>query len=418
MPADLTKIENRLRDAYADAAATVQQRDIGPYVPASSPAGTLAPKARRTRPMVPLAAAAAVLLVVIAAVTIPKALHSGSPRHGAAESPMTTPKYLATLAAVGPGQRLDIRSAKKGRVIATVAPPTPGAWTSVSAQSALTFVLTDLISHPASRSLAGCGHWITYLYRLRLSSDGVPLSLSRIAFGPVRGTIEAVSITPNGRRIGYAYSECSPGGPPGAQYLAISSLATGKRVASWTIPAPAFTLLNPVASLSIDDSGTAMSVGVSSVSHAGLSQATYVLRTSTSGRLLTSLRPLVQQDGAAVLAGNGKTLYEVAQAGKMSPYPWRERLVVFELTAFSTATGRVTAVLHTWRVPWSDTCAGAAGSCAALAIDPSGRYLIVIKGDGMAVADLATGRYRPLPGHIHFGRPHGIVMTLVLDLAW
>jgi DNA-binding beta-propeller fold protein YncE len=90
MPADLSQLEDRLRTAYSDVAATVRPEDISERAPAAtSPVRRRAGARAGSRRTPALAAAAAVLLIVVTATVIPQLLQSGS-RHsnggaGAAE---------------------------------------------------------------------------------------------------------------------------------------------------------------------------------------------------------------------------------------------------------------------------------------------------------------------------------------------
>jgi DNA-binding beta-propeller fold protein YncE len=81
MPTDLTQIEDTLRAAYSDVAATVRPDDISDQAPApTSPLRSHAAARTRSRRGPALAAAAAVLVIVITATVIPNVLQSGS-RH-------------------------------------------------------------------------------------------------------------------------------------------------------------------------------------------------------------------------------------------------------------------------------------------------------------------------------------------------
>jgi len=82
MPTDLRQLEDRLRAAYADAAATVRPEDVSERAPAATGAMRWPAAARtRSRRTSALAAAAAVVVIVITATVIPQVLQSGS-RHG------------------------------------------------------------------------------------------------------------------------------------------------------------------------------------------------------------------------------------------------------------------------------------------------------------------------------------------------
>ena len=81
MPGDMGQLEDRLRVAYADAAATVLPEDISERAPApTSPVRRRAAARTGSRRPTGLAAAAAVLLIVITATVVPQVLQSGS-RH-------------------------------------------------------------------------------------------------------------------------------------------------------------------------------------------------------------------------------------------------------------------------------------------------------------------------------------------------
>jgi hypothetical protein len=79
MPADTRQIEDRLRAAYADTAATVRPEDISEHAPAAtSPVQWSAAARIKSRRGPALAAAAAVVLIVTTATVIPHVLQSGS----------------------------------------------------------------------------------------------------------------------------------------------------------------------------------------------------------------------------------------------------------------------------------------------------------------------------------------------------
>jgi len=80
MPADTSQLEDKLRAAYSDVAATVQPEDISELAPAPTSPVRWRAAATTGRRRTALAAAAAVLLIVITATVIPQVLQSGS-RH-------------------------------------------------------------------------------------------------------------------------------------------------------------------------------------------------------------------------------------------------------------------------------------------------------------------------------------------------
>jgi DNA-binding beta-propeller fold protein YncE len=79
---DTERIDDALRRAYTDLAATVGAGEAGSGLPpgASDPAPLTPSVRRRAGWLIPISVAAAVVLIVLAAVVVPHALHSGSQR--------------------------------------------------------------------------------------------------------------------------------------------------------------------------------------------------------------------------------------------------------------------------------------------------------------------------------------------------
>ena len=135
MPTDLRQLEDRLRAAYADAAATVRPEDVSERAPAGTSQVRWRAAARtKSHRTTALAAAAAVLLIVITATAIPQVLQSGS-RHrsgspaaahlphshmayvmGGAPRDLLIPVNLATSAALKP-IHLGLRGGESGIAI-------------------------------------------------------------------------------------------------------------------------------------------------------------------------------------------------------------------------------------------------------------------------------------------------------------
>jgi len=404
MPEDLTPIERRLRDAYTDAAATVQQHDLDPNVPAQPAMPPKRPGRGRRSLLVSLAAAAAVLLVAIAPLAIARSPHSGpqrqhpkvpasepaptptpTPYHGQATAP---PKYLVTLYAVGSGL-LEVRNAVTGTLTATIKVPiASGYWYALAAQNARTFIASEDVALPSPSA--------SYFYRFVIGSHGTVTSISRV--GVVHGTVMSASITPDGRYVGYLLLT---NGKREVRVV-LANLATGKILAFWPIPAS-----DTIASMSIDADGNALAVSAYYYSdynfhttypnarkHADLVQWTSVLRPATSGTSLGKLPELLPQAGTLALSPDGGTLYEFLQAGHVTGSSFRDPSpVTFDLAAINTRSGAVVSVLHTWQAVWADFI-------PQLALGPEGGYLLIADNTSLARVDTATGQYTALPGSI------------------
>jgi hypothetical protein len=402
-PADLTPIERRLRDAYADAAATVQERDLNQDVPARPAVPSRRPgRARRTL-LVSLAAAAAVLLVAIAPLAIPHGTPGTHPgprqRHDApAGKPTATPaqtpfrgpvtappKYFVTVYGIGSGL-LEVRNAVTGVRTATINIPIAGGyWYALAAQNARTFIASEDVAPSSS-----------YLYRFVIGSQGTVTRISLVR--SVRGTVASVSVTPNGEYAGYLLMANSK---PMLRVV-LANLSTGEVIASWPDPD-----IDSIASMSIDADGSALAVSAYTyanvnphaayqnwLKHADLVQWTSVLRPATSGTSIGKLPRLLPQAGMLALSPDGSTLYEFLQAGHVTGGSWRDpRPVTFDLDAVSTSSGAIFSVLHTWRAVW-------AGFMPQLALGPAGGYLLIADNTSLARVSTATDRYTALPGSI------------------
>ncbi len=405
-PADLTTIERRLRDAYADAAATVHQHDLHPVAPAAHGPRPGRPGRRPRRGLVPLAASSAVLVIAIAALVISEGLNAGSRQHPAvaASKPVAStapsgyggqaellPRYMVTIPAVGIGL-LDVQNAVTGKLAATIKTPTGylsnGYWYGLAAEGPRTFIASE----DMSTSQASNGS--SYLYRFVIGSHGTVASLTRVE--TVAGTVMAVAVTPDGRYIGYLLATTyGKGGQYARDEVVLANLRTGKVIASWPIP-----VNDSIASLSIDADGNALAIGAYYYHYSGfaamdavrhdLTQWTSVLRPATSGTPIDKLPELRPQASTLALSPDGGTVYEFLQAGRVGSRPQLDRSpVAFDLVAVNTSTGAIVSVLHSWRAAWADFI-------PQLAIGPDGAYLLIADGARLARVSTATGQYTAL----------------------
>lgn len=390
--AELTTIERRLRAAYADAAAFVQQHDLHADAPArpASPPGRGGSGPRIT--LAALAAAAAVLLIAITAVIVPRSLNVGSQGHHARAAhggpAALLPRYLMVVHTYP--WRLDVRNVATGALTADPAVPDGDTWDALAAQGPQTFI--------ASKTELKLGPMRSYFYRLVVGSSGQVTSIRRVGPG-VDGIVDAAAVTPDGRYVGYMTEIVyGPHGSDSRGEVVLANLPTGKVIASWPVP-----VNDEIASLSIDGSGNTLAVSAYSYSNSGvgtyaqiahgdLTQWTSVLRPATSGTPLDRLPRLLPQAGTLALSPNGRILYEFLQVGKISSTPHHDKSpVTFDLAAVSTRTGSVVRVLHTWRAVWG-------AFIPQLAPGPAGRYLLMAEGASLARVNTTTGQYTELSG--------------------
>jgi WD40-like Beta Propeller Repeat len=370
----LTRIEDRLRSAYREAADTVRPEDISPRTPAAARVKRWRRRTGRqatAQVAAPLAAALAVLVVIVAGLFISR----GSPQQPAASG--GHPPFTVSVAE--PNFWLNVGNSATGQLTGRVETPEKfgGTWTSVTAEVGDNFVAAN----PGAPCL---------LYRIHVNADGS--TAMKLIASVHHADIVGASISPDGTWLAYQ-NLYTPPRHFGQLLLGLRNLRTGKNVETWSMRD------YDLSGLSVDADGN--EIAVSAYYYLGrgnkntaLIQHTYILRPGSSGTSLNHLPALNDQAGPLALSPDGKTLYEVLQATGLSRTSFlSHRTVSFELAAISTATGRVTAVLHTWHARYQNFV-------PLLALDPTGRYLLVVDKTAMASVDLRSGRYTALPGKL------------------
>lgn len=384
----MNTVEDRLRDAYRAAAQTVRPETVLADGVRGLPAGGQRPARwpwrwpARGRLLVPIAAAAAVIAVAIgASVLLPRSApgHGGPPPDTAADR--GTPAFFVALNwFVHPS--MVVVNARTGVRGATITLPFRATeLTGVATGNGRMFV--------AAARTAGCR---TSLYRFSVSAQGRPTALTRFASVPgVIGSPWDMALARDGRTIAYAALACGQASGPSARdqlgrgYLAVVNTVTGK-TRRWTYTnrgVRAFRGAGPV-SLSADGRVVAF--------------ADQVLRTDAApGSLIRRGRVVMHagQFGASVILGglevapDGKTVYFDTFRVRRGKPSWRG----WQLRAFDLATGQTSLVR---------SLPGTQGTPAAVAADPTGRFLMIeyTLRDGrtrLVKMDVATGRLTPLP---------------------
>jgi hypothetical protein len=381
-----TDIECRLRQAYRDAAELVQPHDISPVAPRrvqSLPGGV-----QRSRWFISVAAAAGVLLIAIITAVLVQSGPATRPPRPISPLPGGPPQFAVTAVVEHSLLTTLLSDVRTGKVVARVAIPAHGEAEAVAALSSRTFVLAVV-----GRDHSSCSGYGVAFYRLGINDRGHPDSLTKMAVPSVPGTVQAVSVAPDGTALAYAASlaQCAAA-QHRAGTIAIVDARTGKTIALWPTVQP---MTSTIRGLSLANRGSALDVNLDITFPDGAS--TRVLRPGSSGQSASSLGVVLQLAASSALSRDGRTLYAAAFVGKVHGRPR------FDIAAYDVSTRARIAVLHTW--PRDSTV------IPRIILDPSGRYLLVLTGSQLAMLNLGTGKYSPLAGHLTTGEA-------IMSIAW
>jgi hypothetical protein len=383
----VSTLEERLRDAYQGAAATVSPEAIRDLDQ------TAAPRPRRTRPasrwrrtLTPLAAAAAVtLIVVLATVILPHASTPSQDRNRAATpASVAAPKYLIADGGTSP---LEVRNAATGALVATITLPTePGSQTPTGnpAADGRTYV-TAVATADGYHYLAAvyrsspCRSW---LYQFQLDGQGQPSAVTPLAAFPTTGSeLYGLTVSGDGQTIAYATVACM-GSAAQPSYVAVTNVHTGQ-TKRWSTPAR-----NSVNNVSLTADG---------------GQLTYSLQLDPS-----VVRVIPTSAAPGVAADRGRTLVRSTAFGPtdwvsfaaISPDGRTLYFTTYPQNKLGPGTGQVRVLdLATGRSRVLDTQAGQPGLITA---DPAVRHFLLQIQQGtskvmLASLDLATGHVTYLP---------------------
>ena len=209
----MNDIEIRLRDAYRGATDTVRPeaiRRLGEHTTVFSPSARWWTRGALHRWMLPLSAAAAVLVIgVVAAVVVPDALRGARDQASKATAPLAgnpATHFLVGLAD-STANYLSVRSAITGAAVATIAPPAGKFFGPAATGDGVTYVV-------AVTKAGNCGTW---LYRFRISRTGQPSRLTPYWNRYVWQSIEDLAMSRNGRILAFSSLTCGRG--PGGVHL-------------------------------------------------------------------------------------------------------------------------------------------------------------------------------------------------------
>jgi len=211
----MTQIENLLRAATRDAAAEVTPESIPRFDEARLPVPR--PRLPLARPLTPLLAAAAVVLVVVLSLVLSSVLAVPRPAP-AGPVPPIVPQYYVALTTVsqptGVGlssaAELTVRSTTTGTVVARVTPPRPyGQFLLVDGTADnRTFLVAAQVWHTPWAGAAVQTAEPVRLFLLHFDPSTDRATLSALRLPQFNGlNLLTASISPNGRQIAIAYQD-------------------------------------------------------------------------------------------------------------------------------------------------------------------------------------------------------------------
>jgi hypothetical protein len=371
-------IEDLLRGAYQEAARSVRPEHVRPAV--------VLPRARGQRrsgdirgrrkwtAFVPLAAAAAVAVVIGGTVAVPHLLRTTSPVPVISAVPGAPPFVVLQPYFGGDSapSRLVVQAAGTRHVLGFVPAPHGTRWESVAATgSSTTFV--------AAAGSRGSNCTIRF-YTLTLTASGKPAGLRPLNAPKIPGQLTSLAASANGQIVAYGSVQCAGPRSPGT----IGVVASGT-VRRWNMPQN-----TSPASVSLTADGTELGYAELPYSPAlpapvhGTAGAWIMPTNSPPGSVLAHSRKIFAARGSgdvvsAVLSPDGMTMYVAAESSRRP-----NRLT---LAAYRPADGALLRTLHTWQ--------NAQGYVPGLAIGGSQLLIWAIYQPSTFQVDLASGRAKP-----------------------
>jgi hypothetical protein len=406
-------IEERVRTATRAGATLV--RDIGPLA-APEPArlaGRPAPTAHSWRSWgIPLAAAAAVVLVALSLVAV-RQFGAAAPSTGRAATnpPATVPRYYVSFTEKGTGPNgykgagdLMVGDDQTGTAIATITPPPGVDFADVQgASDDRTFVVMA-----SSGKRFGTGSETWYLLRIA-PGTARPYRLIKLPI-KIPGSLysRAYALSPDDRELAVE-SIGKPSSSGAVTTMALYSLSSGAELRAWTTSKFPTGPIAKTLSWVSDGRQLAFSATPPGSDQGGSDQLRTLDVTGSGTDLITASRVLLTlkspssspsncwtmsltPDGGTVICG---TKYGVLEAGPGTPAGCANGALVF--TAYSARTGKPVRVLYRYRGACSS------GLTGVLWTDASARYVIgeidVSNERGVQAAQLGLitdGGIRPL----------------------
>jgi hypothetical protein len=330
-------MEDRIRDAYQSAARTVRTlQQTSPVLAAGS-----VRRPRRINAFVPIMAAAAVIVVIVASVALPRLLTGSSPDPvvPGISAPGHYPPFQVVMTAESNSHTsLLVESAATGHVVTSIAPPWQGAvWGDVAAVGDTgRFIVAAAPKSPP---------WTpTRLYSLTLSARGTVAELTPLPVPALPGQLTSLAASADGRTIAYTLFTGR------ANEVGV---ITGRRTRQWSIPSTA--VLSLIWGVSVSSDGSMVAFITESNDQHGLEDTAWVLPTGTAPGGFTARARKVYEHldiaspntavailDSALISPDGSTLYLATSAGSASGK------VMTTLTAYRTTGGASPGTITTW----------------------------------------------------------------------
>ena len=329
-------LEDRVRDAYQSAARTVQTlQRTSPVLAAGS-----VRRPRRLNVLTPIAAAAAVIVVIAASVALPRLL-AGSARNPAAPHVSAAAHYPPFEVVVTDrsnfGSSLQVESAATGHVVTTVALPWKGAaWGAVAAVGDTgRFIVAAAPKNLPSRGFS----YPTRLYTLTLSARGTVAGLTPLGVPVLQGQVTSLAASADGRTVAYTLV------PLDSRSDHWVGIITGRTTRQWSIGGLTRTGAGNLSLFDVSVSSDGSMVAFITEDQV-VGDTAWVLPTgSAPGGITATARKVYQQEpilgpgnrvawlDSALISPDGSTLYLATSGNSASGK------VVTALTAYRTAGG-------------------------------------------------------------------------------
>jgi hypothetical protein len=322
--------EDRLRDAYRDAAETVTPdsiRQLGEHVHAVSPPRARPPRITRRFMIMPLAVASAVALVAVLTIVIVPRIVAGARSAG---QTTRSPAGRFAVAVTGSGQHLTgaqtltIFNAASGAGVATIATPRHGMYFAGAATGDGRHFVVELRRPHVCR---------TWLYQFRLNLAGRPTQLVRFQLPSTPQSLDSIAVSEDNRTFAYAGNGCTGNGRAAITVVHLTSMQSRR----WAVPSRTH-----VGSLSLTADGRLLAYDITLANLPG--SAAYVLPTnSPPGRAAARASAVASSKrlgvaGAiksAVITPSGSAVYYTVVSTR-DPFSARWQLRVAELPTGGT----------------------------------------------------------------------------------
>jgi hypothetical protein len=356
----VSRLQDQLREAYREAAATVRPESIARLdFESGRPANQTARPVRRRcgNILLPVAAAASVAAVAVGATAVVHSLAGKAPsrasavhhslRHASASASglAALPHYTV----LNNGGNLQVVVTATGHVAGQLRVPAGRLFAVITGtgDDRTFFAATDLNPQTSCK---------TSFYQFTLSAAGQPSGLTRLPVPTLPGLPTALAASADGHLVAYSVTNCASGtsgqigGGQTTGGIGLINLAAGQITRTWT-----YTLSEDYTSdlsMSADGSLVGYSNFISASSRAGR-----VIRASAaSGSDQGASRVLVRNPVTTALSASGQLMYAITGA--------RNQM----LAAYATASGQQVKVLHRW---------SAAGQPGPVVMDPAGGYALI-----------------------------------------